>query len=402
MIPGLPSRHALFACWTMLFGFVVGVVLPCGVHADVRLPVDVKINDTPVRFAIDTGAGLDLMLFASAAEELGLDYTPASTGPTEPGKVNVGHTVPAKFEWDGVIYGEVQFGVVDAPLPVDISGVIGWPIFRQHVLTLKLAENLVHLGDEVPDEAQGWRKLPLVPGADTLRFKANATPQDSGPEILIDTGDDEGVTLPAKLWREWRSRHADLATTMNVKYTPSKGLVIYEVVPVREIVIGDITLRHVAVQGPEQDPPKGTKDPTLVTFGLAALARLDVVTDGTAGDIYLQARQDEPVVNFPINRLGAVFVPDLAGKDDLIAHVAPHSPASSAGIRNGDVLLKIDQLDVTSWRTQPGILPLARFWEQPAGAKLKLTLKRKKKTITINATLADLRLADIKAAKPYK
>jgi C-terminal processing protease CtpA/Prc len=61
---------------------------------------------------------------------------------------------------------------------------------------------------------------------------------------------------------------------------------------------------------------------------------------------------------------------------DLVARVINGSPAFAAGIRNGDVLLKVGGLDATKWRTDPKVLPLSRFWEGPPGTRLELTLKR--------------------------
>jgi TPR repeat protein len=61
--------------------------------------------------------------------------------------------------------------------------------------------------------------------------------------------------------------------------------------------------------------------------------------------------------------------------DPLVAHVAPASPAYLAGIRDHDVLLKIDDLDITKWRTEPQLLR-PRYWERPEGTTYRLTLKR--------------------------
>jgi hypothetical protein len=58
------------------------------------------------------------------------------------------------------------------------------------------------------------------------------------------------------------------------------------------------------------------------------------------------------------------------------------------------VLLKIDRLDVTQFRTQPGILPLTRFWCQPAATKLNLELRRGAEIFRTTVELRDLLGAD--------
>jgi len=75
--------------------------------------------------------------------------------------------------------------------------------------------------------------------------------------------------------------------------------------------------------------------------------------------------------------------------NDLLAHVAKDSPAAQAGIRDGDVLLKIDQLDVTPWRTQPGFFHSTDFGPG-FGDETSLTLRRGGKTIAIDVMLRNI------------
>ncbi len=56
--------------------------------------------------------------------------------------------------------------------------------------------------------------------------------------------------------------------------------------------------------------------------------------------------------------------------------MAKGSPASKAGAKDGDVLTRIETLDATQWRTDPRLLPLSRFWNQPAGNNLKFSCRR--------------------------
>ena len=82
--------------------------------------------------------------------------------------------------------------------------------------------------------------------------------------------------------------------------------------------------------------------------------------DGKTGVAYVQPHPG-PRAPYQHNRLGAIFAPGDAS-DDLVAFVLDGSPAYEAGIRNGDVLLKIGDLDATKWQTDPAVLPLSRFW----------------------------------------
>jgi C-terminal processing protease CtpA/Prc len=93
---------------------------------------------------------------------------------------------------------------------------------------------------------------------------------------------------------------------------------------------------------------------------------------------------------YPYNRAGAVFVPGGDNGTDFVASVIESSPAHAAGIRKGDVLLKIDELDVTKWQTDPAVLPLHRFWSRPSGTKLRLLLRREGRTFEATVELKDV------------
>jgi hypothetical protein len=60
---------------------------------------------------------------------------------------------------------------------------------------------------------------------------------------------------------------------------------------------------------------------------------------------------------YAYNRLGAVFVPDDISAEYLYAHVVEGSPAYIAGLRNRDILTRVNELDVTKWKTDPRVLP---------------------------------------------
>jgi len=74
----------------------------------------------------------------------------------------------------------------------------------------------------------------------------------------------------------------------------------------------------------------------------------------------------------------------------LIAHVLERSPAAEAGVRNGDVLLKIGERDVTGWRTDKNRGQMKDASQSPAGTKMELTLLRDSKEIKITAVLRDI------------
>jgi S1-C subfamily serine protease len=157
----------------------------------------------------------------------------------------------------------------------------------------------------------------------------------------------------------------------------------------RELALGPLLLTGVPILEANSAEVALGSAQFEASLGLAALNRLDFIIDGKQGLAYIRVNKIPPPP-YQHNRLGAVFVPRDTQNEDLVASVADASPAFDAGIHNGDILLKIDNLDVTKWRTDPAILPLSRFWMRPAGTEMKLALKRGKDTLNITVTLRQI------------
>ena len=89
-------------------------------------------------------------------------------------------------------------------------------------------------------------------------------------------------------------------------------------------------------------------------------------------------------VNLRYNRLGASFPPASLASDRLVRYALENSPAYRAGLRTGDVLLRVDNTDMTQWRINPSILK-KEFWTADAGTEYELEIDRngKKQVITV-------------------
>jgi PDZ domain/Aspartyl protease len=230
-----------------------------------------------------------------------------------------------------------------------------------------------------------------VPNSRLLTFEC--TNGKESAKIGVDTGSSEGVWLNPKRWQQWCAAHEGLPRTICVGYMLADGLLVYEMQRAKKITIGGLTLRDVPVSmtSPSADILFEHSDAIL---GPYVLRQLKLIVDAKNGVLYT-CPISHPVGQYEYNLLGAVFVPkDLEKSDDLVAHVIRDGPAYRAGIRDGDVLLKIGILNVTVWRTDPSILPLSRFWSQPVGTKHKLTLKRADKQYETTVALEELPAVD--------
>src|SRR6185312_8301488 len=119
--------------------------------------------------------------------------------------------------------------------------------------------------------------------------------------------------------------------------------------------------------------------PYQATLGLTALERLDFIVDGPSRMVYVRPRTG-PFQAYPYNRAGAVFIPRDPRRDkqtNFVARVIEDSPAYKAGIRDGDVVTKVNGKTPTTWKDGPTYLSSTH----PAGTKLDLTLKRGNTTL---------------------
>ena len=350
-------------------------------HAqEARIWMAATINGQPVRLVFST-TGTDSALFRTAAERLGLKLT---DGPSEaqpaPGGVRTLLTEPLDFAI-GSLSGRVQFQVVDTPRfgksLAEEDGVLSWYGLRNQVFVFDAPKIGLDIRDQVPRGATNWPKFPQRADALTLGFEVGG--EDPRHDVVyVVTGDERGVALRHSLWEKWVATHADQPATVVVSVNFSGGVTVGKEMWAREIAIGSLVLTHVPVREMEaQEESSPLLAEGAATLGLFALRRLDFVLDGTNRVVYARARGG-PVPAYPHNQLGAAFAPKDAQGDLLLAHVALASPAYLAGIRDQDVLLKIDDLDATQWRTDSRFPRVLRtlFWECPPGTAYRLTLKR--------------------------
>lgn len=384
-----PTHHDLSRILLLL---ALALAPVTNVLADDRISVDAKINDRLIKLAIDTGAD-SLFLFQGSMVRLGVKTTPPPAGLSlKPGELAAGLTEPVKFELFGSVSRDFRLKVLDHPpsMPPDVDGAIGWKNIRKNLWILRGASRQLHFLKKIPAETAGWIKLREVKERNILTLELTQNGIEAPLRLGIDTGLDSGVRLAPAAWARWRNEHARAPVTLEAFYMPVAGLVVAEQAWADELNLGGLVLRGVSVTCMNATEEIVWGSNTHASLGLEAVSRVDTVLDGKNGVAYMKPLQT-PAAIPAHNRLGAVFAPvDPDTGDDLVGYVAAHSPAEKAGIKAGDVLLKIDELDVTGWRTQPGVLPLSRFFSRAAGTRLLLTLRRGNETLVCSAVLQDI------------
>ncbi len=359
--------------------------------ADDRIRLPVLINGKTETFVFDTGCGRALVLYRPTAERLGLRMSAPSTDiHPRPGKVLLGQTEPCTVSLLGRT-GSIPFGILDTPSDIipDEAGLVGWPLVSREIIRFRAVgkQEQVTLESSLPADVAGWLQVRVIPGQ-ILKLEIPAA-DGSSLRVNIDSGTPDGVTLRSGDFHAWRKLNAGNRSTVEAFWEPAYGLIVREEVWADQMNLGQLQLQDVPVLEAKTSDFEGRSRDLVAVLGMAALRRVDLVVDGPNLVAYIRPSQTS-TASYDGNRMGAVFVPRDLQSPDLVAIVAPHSPAERAGVQNGDVLLKIDSLDVTAWQTQPGILPLARFWMRPAGTRLVLTVKRGAQMVTVPVVLEEI------------
>lgn len=363
-----------------------------------HIGLNVKINGKPAQFIFDTGAG-GLLITREAAGRLGLKVIdPPSTFRPPPGLLAVGWTEKCRLTiWDTSVKTRLEWGELPKGVNLEFDGTIGWPSVNNRIFSMDAATRSMIFLDRIPKEAASWTKLRVQPNSSLLNLEIPGT-EGKTAVIFLDTGDTFGLTLNPQKWMEWKTAHTNQPMTLEAGYTGPLGFFAAEEAWVHEITLGPFKLTEAPVQGiyfPKQSLVSESRAKPTYTLGLAAISRLDIIIDGKHNLAYLRPKI-APSLPYVYNRLGAGFIPLDLKSDNLVACVIDGSPAYKAGIRNGDILLKIDEDDVTKWRTSGK--PSFPFRKQPAGTKLQLTLKRADKIITATAVLQNILVPE--ATKP--
>jgi len=347
---------------------------------DERIWIEAKINNKPVRFFVDTGSGNPIVLYSTAVKRLGLKTMPSPPSYHTVTGIVEKITVPVDLDIASIkesAYLPVYKVPNDYHWPED--GVIGWPYIRQHFnqypLLLDLATNKLEWLTNLPAGIESWSKFPLQTNLNILALQISRQ-NDKASLLIFDTGAYCGVKLGHDKFHEW-TMHTNGAITLDSYMTSYGYPVIAALEWAKDISVGSLKITDVPVEGADPNEiASGTSTNTqfVATFGLAALKRLEIIIDNQNNIVYLRPKKTQPLP-YEHNRLGAVFAPKYPDANNNVAYVITGSPAYEAGIRDGDILLNPEAI---------------KSYEQPAGTKINLKLKRGDKIFKTTATLRNL------------
>ncbi len=327
------------------------------------------------------------MLFRPGADRLGVIVTNVLYQAEETNGPSGGYTplYPVKVGRDKFKAG---FIVLDTPLPASalpVDGLIGWPYASNCILRIDALKATIQPLRRVPAETKDWFKIPIQRDAEYLRLLIPG-PNGSNSVVVIDTGFPGGIRLRPVVWGAWLSSHSNAPVSLSAGFNFGPGITSGKEAWAREFTLGPLKLTGVPITQANVVDFRLGGDGFEATIGMAALKRMDVIIDAIKGFAYLRPRTDPPP-HYEMNRLGAEFLPDKSGTN-FVAQVLTNGPAYAAGIREGDLLLKVGTNRIATFGdlVEAGL----RNKKQPTGTTQTFKLKRGTNVFDAGVVLKDV------------
>jgi hypothetical protein len=375
-----------------------------------------QINGKSVRLVLDTGSP-DLFLWRSAADRLGLKLAPV--------ELDSNHWFTAEFElslpnWERhwgffsvTAHGPAKASVCEAPVGLqDMDGCVGWPMFRRQITRFNALDDKFEFLGKVPKEVKAWWQFSIRTNVDVLVLDLPGGASQGG--LHIDSGmlmgDD--VSLPAPLWNHWMAAHPNERGSIWLS-SGMGGMIPSKSARASRFSIGELKLTNVVLQSVEECDWSSELKGCAAVIGFELLKRFDLVVDGEHAVAYMRpSHRSKPVTAQPPtqNSVSAAFGPWRDQTNFFTTCVVNASPAFESGIRDGDILLKVDGQDVKQWLDNPGPrwssdrdrsgMQLTNpSTNSPSGAVVELTLRRQDQVFQVTVLQRGIEVVSLNKVK---
>jgi hypothetical protein len=296
----------------------------------------------PYRFLIDTGSSATLV-----SPDFARRYGVTSSQPPATPDVVIGtgrgasRALPAttvkRIELGDARFDDVPALVLDTEpvslaLGVKVDGILGFPLFRETVLTLDYPAAQVRLARPAVDHARpgttipfnNQRKTPFIP----VRLGS------ASPLVLIDSGSDGPLSLNP------------VGLALHYAAAPRPGGVVATLTgdePRTFARLDDtVHLGEFALERPVTQLTDG-----LSAIGGGVLQNFRVTFDQAHNEVTFFREDGGPVTMAPLRSPGLSFT--NKGVYWQVAAVIPQSPAAASPIQLGDLVVRIDGEHVSQW-----------------------------------------------------
>ena len=326
---------------------------------------DARIGGKRLQALIDSGAGQSV-LSPHAAARLGLSVSGAANalGLTGEGRGQLASSVHVDVAGRDVVLNTpavYDLAKVGFAMEQSVDLVLGKDLFDQYSVQLDFVRRrIVLLERDAPPPPLDFARLPMDRNGQG-QLVTSIRIDDLAAEAAIDLGSDVAAYVSPAFVREHRllqGRPASQAASIGIE-----GAAVDTVFTLPNLILGSTHLERIPVRSPQAwayDAP--------ILVGMPVLHRFDL--DFRASSRGLWLRPEPTLLAVPFRRDRSGLGAGWTGDRLQIAFVAPESPASAAGLRPGDVILRINGRPIDRQMVAAGV----RFGAAPAGTNLTLDL----------------------------
>jgi predicted aspartyl protease len=314
--------------------------------------VALEVNGKPMRFVVDTGASVSVLLETSATRELSLNQVgEMSISGAGEGFDSVAHVVDGlmiqvgavKLKGLRMVYIPFsQIALFDHPDEVFFDGILGIDVLKKFAVQFDYDEMSFHLAAQGHAFAtDGWHESELdFDGATPfiqLEVQYSKSQRPVLMDLLLDTGSSEDLALTV---------NPEQNITLPVSYVAGVGVgvtgeITSRITTLEYLQIGSQKLSSLPVSLTVSGDPSDSKDGVL---GNQTLSRFNQIYDFERDRLWLQANQkmDEPTV---LGRTGLGLLPHPRGA--IVKRIVAASAAENHGLIAGDIITSINGIDVS-------------------------------------------------------
>lgn len=340
------------------------------------------LNGQTLDFRLDTGASMPLALFSNAAEQLALSLV------EQAGARFANTEIRYALDENNRMSRPVTVPVFRSPAGLSEHGAIGWPTLRQRVWELDFPKGKLYFHDRLGDEAAAWQSFSISESKHGVLFVEVPDGQDM-LKVMIDTGATSSLSLGGRAWRRWLDSHPEGWLTVVTTFSPAykEYFRLRPMMVMAGAKLGDLDLGPSVVV---RDGVTVSIDNREVDFdyviGIQAFYNRRVIIDGPGGRVYFGPVQRKNRYPLEINRAQATFIPPGLEGGNPTAYAIPGGLAHRAGLRSGDILLRVNGKDAASWPDEKTVRP-SEFFTQAPGTEVSLVVEREGEQVDLQVKL---------------
>lgn len=344
--------------------------------------VTAQVNGKPLKFIVDTGAGLTVLTPQGALAAGIKGGTPVRASGAG------GKTIPAQLvKVDSVRIGQSevtgeQAVVLELPPALRCDGLVGYSFLRKFVTTFDYSASTLTFAS--PTEFQPHpddRSADLIIKSNHPHIRATAAGREGF--FVFDTGAGGALTLHTPFVEANKLRENLPIRMTRITGKGVGGYVRGDVTTLPEVSIAGFKLPAVPVVLASPGTGAMSASDSFGNIGSEIISRFIMTLDYGRGKAWFRP---SPLFNSPYHQDKSGLFIDFDESRSWIADVVPGSPADLAGVKVDDEVGSINGVKVSEWHP----LDVRKPFRGPVGSKVTLVVKRGGREMTVVIELRDL------------